>query len=398
MGQNDSRPVHVPASSLSSRGQVFFTVLTHGPLCRRDVAELTGLSPGAVTRLAKPMIDAGYLIEAEPVSEGPGRPMVPLQVIPTRRFAIGIKVMATEVVAVLMDMASTIRVARRLPVDGTDQSAVVAAIADAVATLPVKVRGSRSKLVGVGIGVGGHVDRKLGVVRYSAGLDWRETDLAASVKSAVGLPVVVENDANTLAVYEQWFGAGRGVDCFAVVTIGAGIGCGLVLDGAPYTGATGAAGEFGHLIVEPDGPPCQCGRHGCLESIAGDAGVMVAATEALGRPITSTDEVHQLALDGSRPAREVFRRAGTALGRGLAALVNLINPELLILSGEGISRVTPMMDAMQESLTAEAFSSTARDCRLLVRPLPDETWAAGAAACMLRSGVLNSLDRLAEAG
>src|SRR6476469_1988585 len=188
MGQNDSRPIHVPSSSLSSRGQVFFTVLTYGPLCRRDVAELTGLSPGAVTRLAKPMIDAGYLIEAEPVSEGPGRPMVPLQVIPTRRFAFGIKVMATEVVAVLMDMASTIRVARRLPVDGTDQSAVVVAIVDAAATLPTMVRGARSKVVGVGIGVGGHVDRKLGVVRYSAGLDWRETDLAARVTSAVGLP------------------------------------------------------------------------------------------------------------------------------------------------------------------------------------------------------------------
>ena len=94
----------------------------------------------------------------------------------------------------------------------------------------------------------------------------------------------------------------------------------------------------------------------------------------------------------------MFRRAGTALGRGLAALVNLINPELLILSGEGVSRVAPMMDALRESLAAEAFSSTARDCRLLVRPLPDETWAAGAAACVLRSGVLNSLDRLVETG
>ncbi len=184
------------------------------------------------------------------------------------------------------------------------------------------------------------------------------------------MPVVVENDANTLAVYEQWFGAGRGRRTrFAVVTIGAGIGCGLVLDGALYTGATGAAGEFGHLIVEPDGPPCQCGRHGCLESIAGDDAVMVAATEALGRPVASTDEVHRSRPRRVAPAREVFRRAGTALGRGLAALVNLINPELMILSGEGISRVTPMMDALRESLAAEAFSSTARDCRLLVRPL-----------------------------
>ena len=96
MGQNDSPPQGGSTGPRSSIGQVFLTVLTHGPLCRRDVAELTGLSQGAVTRLAKPMIDAGYLIETEPVSEGPGRPMVPLQVIPTRRFAIGIKVREAE--------------------------------------------------------------------------------------------------------------------------------------------------------------------------------------------------------------------------------------------------------------------------------------------------------------
>jgi len=223
------------------------------------------------------MIDAGYLIETEPVSEGPGRPMVPLQVIPTRRFAIGIKMMATEVVAVLTDMASTIRVARCLPVEGSDRAAVVTAIAHAVATLPAKVRGSRSKLVGVGVGVGvgGHVDREHGVVRYSAALRWREIDLAGLVAAATDMPVVVENDANTLAVYEQWCGAGRDVGCFAVVTIGAGIGCGLVLDGDLYTGATGAAGEFGHLIVDPDGPRCHCGCRGCLESLVGDDAIVL---------------------------------------------------------------------------------------------------------------------------
>jgi len=397
MTQNGFDPTR-PTVRLSSIGQVFLTVLRHGPLCRRDVAGLTGLSQGAVTRLAKPMVEAGFLAETEPISDGPGRPMVPLTVPPRRQFAVGVKVMATEVVAVLIDLSATILAAQRISVDGTDSGAVVETIARAVQELPRRIRGSRSRMVGVGVGIGGHVDRDRGIVHLTPGLHWGETDLSTQLRPRVGMPVVVENHANALAVYEQWFGAGRGADCFAVVTIGAGIGCGLVLDGNLYTGSTGAAGEFGHLVVDPDGRPCSCGRRGCLEAVVCDEAILAAATAAVGRSIGSPDDVLRLALDGSMPAREVFRAAGEALGRGLASLVSLINPELLILSGEGISRVTPMMDAMRASFAAQSFSATATDCRLLVLPLPDEAWAAGAAACMLRSGVLRSLDKLVEAG
>jgi predicted NBD/HSP70 family sugar kinase len=397
MTQNSFDPIQRTAP-LSSTGQVFLTVLTHGPMCRRDVAELTGLSQGAVTRLAKPMIEAGFLAETEPIRDGPGRPMVPLTVLPRRQFAMGVKVMATEVVAVLIDLSATILASQRIPVDATDSGAVVAAVAEAAQGLPRRVRGSRSRLVGLGVGIGGHVDRDRGIVHFSPALQWPETDLSAKLRTTVGVPVVVENDANALAVYEQWFGAGRGVECFAVVTIGAGIGCGLVLEGDLFTGSTGAAGEFGHLVIDPEGPRCACGRSGCLEAMVGDDAILAAASRALGRPVESPDEVLRLAVAEDPPAREVFRAAGDALGRGLASLVSLINPELLILSGEGISRVTPMLDAMRASLAGQSFSSTAADCRLLIRPLPDETWAAGAAACMLRSGVLRSLDKLIEAG
>ena len=385
------------AASLSSIGQVFETILTNGPLCRRDVAELTGLSQGSVTKLAKPMIDAGYLVETQPVSAGPGRPMVPLEVVADRQFAIGIKVMASELVAVMIDMSAAIRASQRFPVDGHDVGAVLAAIGEATATLPRAVRGAPSRVVGVGIGVGGHVDRVNGAVRYSPGLHWPSIDLAQRIQRTAGMPVVVENDANALALYEQWFGAGRGWHSFAIVTIGAGIGCGLVLNGELYTGATGAAGEFGHLVVVADGPLCSCGRRGCLEAVVGDEALVAAVASAVGRPVASSEEAYRLAADGSTAAREAFRRAGSALGHGLATMVNLLNLQLIILSGEGVSRVAATMDAVRERLAAEAFSSAAQDCRLLVRPLPDETWAAGAAASMLRAGVLESLDRLVEA-
>jgi predicted NBD/HSP70 family sugar kinase len=381
----------------SSIGQIFISVLTQGPLCRRDVAEITGLSQGSVTKLARPMIDAGYLVETEPISAGPGRPTVPLRIVPGRRFAIGIKVMAHEVVAVLIDMSGTVRAAQRLPVDATDPDSVIDRIAAAAAELPKQVRGARSKVTGIGIGAGGHVDRESGVVRFSPNLHWPEYPLAQKVSERVGYPVLVENDANALALWEQWFGDGRAVDSFAVVTLGAGVGCGLVIGGSLWTGAHGAAGEFGHVAVTTDGPLCECGRRGCLQSLVNDDAIVAASSAAAGRRIRSAEHAHRLALEGSAEIRRVFAEAGTALGRGLATLVNLVDPELIILSGEGIAGSDLMMDSLRAELSERAFSSIARDCRILVRPLPDETWAAGAAAGMLRSGVLRSLDALIDA-
>lgn len=375
-------------------GQVFTSILTTGPVCRRDVANATGLSQASVTKLVKPMLSAGYIEEIAPITAGPGRPQIPLQVIPERQFSIGVKVMATEVIGVVIDLGGNQCAAVRQPVDGTDPDEVVGTVTALVAHLRERVPQARERTCGIGVGIGGHVDNATGVVRFSPSLRWPSVPLAGQLTAATGLPVTVENDVNSLALSEQWFGAGRGVDSFAVVTVGAGIGCGLVIDGDLWTGVSGAAGEFGHIRVAADGARCDCGRVGCVQAVANDEAIARAAEHAVGQPISSAAEAYRLATAGSEPLKEVFREAGRALGRGLAVLVNLMNPALVILSGEGVHSSPIWTDAVREQLTADAFSSIAMDCELLVRPLPDEAWAAGAAVGMLRRSVLGSLGRL----
>ena len=214
--------------------------------------------------------------------------------------------------------------------------------------------------MGIGIGVGGHVDGRVGIVRESPILGWHDVPLGELVEAAVGLPAVVENDVNALAVAEQWFGAGRDVDWFAVVTVGAGVGCGLVLDGTLVHGATGAAGELGHVTIDPAGAPCSCGKRGCVETIATDGADPGRDPRRRRAGRREHDGRRRLAREGDAHCRAAFARAGDALGQAVALVANLVNPQRVVLSGEGIAASDLMLDALRASLARHAFSSVGR--------------------------------------
>lgn len=401
-GAGNGPPGHgfSPVKPIGSRehhlGALFEAVLTRGPLSRRDAAKLTGLSAASVTKLIRPMISHGYLVENEREAGVPGRPQIPLQVDPGRHHAVGIKLMDSEIVGVVADLHAEVQSAHRMKYGNTSPVGVVAAIEEMTSILLERSPVDHERLLGIGVGLGGHVNGSTGTVIESPFLNWHNVPLRQLLADRMQLPVVIENDVNTLAVAEQWFGAGATFPTFALITIGAGVGCALVLEGQLWRGVSGAAGEFGHMVVDPDGPVCHCGKRGCLEAVVGDAAIAAAMSGAAGRRITKVSQVVSAAHSGDEDARAVFTQAGIALGRAIAALLNLLNPPLVILSGEGITASDLFMDALHTELDRDAFSSTAADCKVLVRPLPDETWARGAAATMLRHGVLRSLSKLTE--
>ncbi len=389
-------PVRPFGSREQHLGALFEAVLTRGPLSRRDAARLTGLSAASVTKLVKPMISHGYLVENVREAGVPGRPQIPLQVDPGRHHAVGIKLMDREVVGVVVDLHAEVQSAHRMKYRDTSPTGVVAVIEEMTTLLLERAPIERDRLLGVGVGLGGHISGATGVVVESPFLGWHDVPLRQMLTDRMGLPVVIENDVNTLAVAEQWFGAGSTFPSFALVTVGAGVGCGLVLDGQLWRGVSGAAGEFGHMVVDPDGPLCHCGKRGCLESVVSDTAIAAAMSAAGGQRVSRISQVVAQAHAGDAVARHVFTQAGVALGRAIAALLNLLNPPLVILSGEGMAASDLFIDALRAELARNAFSSTAADCTVLVRPLPDETWARGAAATMLRHGVLLSLSKLTE--
>ncbi|QXE33051.1 ROK family protein [Streptomyces sp. GMY02] len=379
--RTEAVPVPTPAASL-----VFTTVLSHGPLTRTGIARRTALSSAAVTKAVRPLMEAGYLVEGVDEESRPalGRPANPLRVDGGRALFIGVKVTGDEIIAVLADLCCRIRVARHLPLTARDPGAVLASITGLVQELLTEADGFGVEVRGVGLAVSGDVDRGAGVVRYSPFLDWRDIPLAELAGTVTGLPVTVDNDVRALTVAEQWFGAGAGISDFALVTVGAGIGCGLVVHGRVVSGAHGVAGEIGHLSIDPLGPPCHCGNTGCVEAIAGDAAIIRRVREVTGLPVTGSDQALDLAHRGDPGAREVYARAGEAIGRAIGAVVNVLGPQRVIISGEGLAAYDLFAEHIRDAFTASAFG-TAAQCDVMTRPLPFEEWARGAAATAIQS-------------
>ncbi|MEY9849553.1 ROK family protein [Streptacidiphilus sp. MAP5-3] len=398
-----SVPVTAPRARVTdltdtpTRAEIFARVLTSGPMSRTALATQLELSPSTVTRVLTPLIEEGYLRETPPEETTLGRPKRLLHVNTERHLAIGIKIAPTHVAAVLTDMAAQVLARAVRPIADHTPPTALGAAAELVAELTGQVPGAAERMLGLGVGVSGHVDSRVGLCRYSALLDWRHVDVAGPLVAATGLPVAVNNDVNALVVAEQWFGEGRDVNDFAVVTVGPGVGCGLLLGGTLYAGANGMAGEFGHLPLDPDGPVCSCGARGCLESLASSGAVLRHLREHGGGQCADIDAAMELARrapatgadpaedEAAQAARDAFAAAGEALGRGLAGLLNLLNLEKVILAGEGVAAHDLFGPAMTAALERHAFSSAARECILQVDPVTDDLWARGAACLVIQA-------------
>ncbi|MFJ2829564.1 ROK family protein [Streptomyces sp. NPDC087263] len=380
--RTETFPGHTPAVS-----QIFTTVLSHGPLTRSEIAGRTQLSAAAVTKAVRPLIEAGYLqedVDEDARQASLGRPANPVLVDGGRALFIGIKMTGDELIAVLTDLCCRIRVARHVPLTARDPKAVLASTAGLVQELLTEADGFGVQVQGLGIAVSGDVDRAAGVVRYSPFLEWRDVPLADLARMTTGLPVTVDNDVRALTVAEQWFGAGVGLSDFAVVTVGAGIGCGLVVHGQVVNGAYGVAGEIGHIAIDPAGPLCHCGNRGCVEAIAADSAIVSRIREVTGVQVADAAQALDLAHDGDPGAREVYARAGEAIGRGIATVANLFGPERVIISGEGLAAYDLFAEQIRDTFAAAAFGSAGR-CDVQTRPLPFEEWARGAAATAIQS-------------
>ncbi|WP_103888648.1 ROK family transcriptional regulator [Actinacidiphila yanglinensis] len=368
-----------PAAAL-----VFQTLLVQGPLTRAEVGRRTGLSPGAVTKVANPLLADGWIAElgrpAEAAERASGRPAVPIAVRAERARFVGVKVTGDELIGVLADLTARPLVTGRAALRSRDVGTVVLAIARLVAGLRADAGAERDGDVhSIGVTISGDVDGQTGIVQYSPFLDWRRVPLARLVEDATGTPTVIENDVRALTVAEQWFGAGVGLSSFALVTVGAGIGCGISIGGRVVSGAHGVSGEVGHLPVGGTDRVCTCGNTGCVEALASSHAITEQAREAAGDPALTMAGAARLAHGGHREVRAVFTRAGHAMGLALATVANLIGPERIIISGEGVSSYDLYEDQIRSTFATRAFGAAA-DCDLLVRPLPFEEWARGGAA------------------
>ncbi|MGH2521374.1 MAG: ROK family transcriptional regulator [Anaerolineales bacterium] len=372
-----------------NRSAVLNTIKTDGPIARTEVARRTGLSAATVTGITAELIAAGLIFEKATGDSRGGRRPILLSLQPRGGFVVGLKLTETQVIGALMDLEATVLAKRTDPLLGRSPEQAVETLAASVSNLIRKSRIRKQQLLGVGVGLAGIVDAERGLLRQSPYFGWRDVPLRDMLQACVRVPAYIDNDVNTLTLAERWFGAGQGVDDFLTITVGRGVGLGIVANGQFYRGAHGGAGEFGHTVVDPDGPPCDCGKRGCLEAFVGDPGLLRMASEAVaqgdgGRPVETVSDLLAQAQAGNPAAQKVFARAGELLGRGIANLINVLDPQLIIISGEGVRAGDWLFNPMRESIARHVMPGLAHDTQMRIDPWGDDAWARGAGTLVLR--------------
>ncbi|MDG4827671.1 ROK family transcriptional regulator [Asanoa sp. WMMD1127] len=356
-------------------------LLRHGPLSRTALARRLGLSAGSVTRLVAPLLAGGLVVPVGPGREGGvGRPSTPLDVVADGHRFVGVKLTGSHGYAVLADLRSTVLATVDAPLRGKSPADVVASVASLVATCA-----GGEALTGVGVSLGGRAaDHR--TVTAAPYFGWAEpVDLGGLVAAATGAPTVVDNDVLALTRATHWFGAARGRDRFALVTIGVGVGYGLVVHDRLVDSDDAGVGLVAHLQLDPLGPLCARGHRGCAEAMLASGKIRDAVAVGRGR-VAGYAECLDMAEAGDPVAARVVHDAGRALGRLVAMVANLTMAPLVVLSGDGIRLASVAAAAMADGLAADR-DPAADPVAVEVHPGGFDAWARGAAVTAIQSYV-----------
>lgn len=365
-----------------NRSAIVRVIVSSGPIARTQIAKTLGLSPATVTAVTRELLDHGIIRVAERAPSKGGRPALLLELVGGAASAFGVRIAPDHVFGVRIDLEARLVQHYEAPFDPSGDGAIER-LTETLGGWIQQVPGD-PPLLGVGLGVAGVFDARTGTLD-SPLLGWRGVKLAQVVQDALGLPVFVDNDVNTLAVAERLYGRGHDVENFLTVTIGRGVGLGIVTGGDIYRGFGGGAGEFGHTFAIEDGALCKCGKHGCLETVVADPALLAEARRAgLIDDHEGIERLRELAQAGQLQARQIFHDAGTHLGRAVANLVNVLGPELVLVSGEGTQAWPYLDEAFGTAYELNVFPPLG-PVPVEVDPWDEAKWAIGAATLVLRS-------------
>ncbi|MEP5151504.1 ROK family transcriptional regulator [Planktotalea sp.] len=369
-----------------TRLRVLNCIRERGEASRTDIAAALRLSPATVTFVTSGLMSGG-LIEEVAASESDnskrGRPRVALRMAQARFHVAGIKITRKDMSILILDWDGTEVAHSNLELSASpmDPMTLVKTIARAVEDTCKDIEGGTDSVAGLSIGLAGQIDWSTRYVHWSSSLTERNVDFGSLLEEHLPYPAFVDNDANLAAKAEQLFGEAKGLENFLVVTVEHGVGLGIVLDGRLYRGQRGCGAEFGHTKVAINGALCQCGQRGCLEAYVGGYAILREAEEKLGQKnITAVKDVVDAADAGDPAAQSILDQTGEFFAMGLANLINLFDPERIVLTGA--------KHRIAHLCSDDVLGRVARNVVNVDAPLPDirvhhysdKMWARGAAA------------------
>ncbi|MEU6097242.1 ROK family transcriptional regulator [Streptomyces sp. NPDC047079] len=387
----------------ANRYEVLRRIIARSPTSRQELAAATGLSLPTVATLVGELIGLGMLNEVGFEDSAGGRPRGLVAVDASGGALIGVDIAETYVRVELFDLAlnALARADEDMRPGENRPEQVVAHVAAAVTSVAARAGVAGARVLGTGVSVPGQVDRVRGVCEYAANWDWHDVPLLDLLAEHLSPPLYLDNPLRACAVAELWFGAARGRGDAVVVNLGTGVGAGLALGGGVHRGVSNSAGEWGHTTLVLDGRPCHCGGHGCVETYVGAPGIMRNLQELSprspllhpGDQTATIDALGRGAADGDPDALKVVRETARYLGAGIADLVNLLNPEVVVLSSWVAATLgEPLLHEVREAVGRYALGRPFAATEIVLSPIPTDPVCLGAATFALE-GALRSVGR-----
>lgn len=382
-----------------NRALVINTILNCGPLSRTRIAEITDLGLSTVSNIVADLIKKGLIYEnGEEESRGGRRPIL-LEFNGNERFVLGIKIGLDGIVVGLLNLKSKIidKNFFSCPVKQEEET-ILEVLSKAIQEIIDRNRIDTRGIVGCGIGVSGLVNQKEGYLVFSPILEWGKVRFREILEEKFKFPVFVDKDVNALALAEKRFGAGKEISHFICITIGKGVGAGIVINGEIYYGGFGGAGDFGHIIIEKDGPRCYCGKKGCLEIFSSDQFIVNKMKEYLNKKDNhqiknflrgnmdldsiSTQEILKLAQRGEEIGWSIFQELGENLAWGIMNLISLFDPELILIGGEGARAGELIFNPVRQKI--KEYFPFKQEVKILPLQTGEDGWIIGSAELVLQ--------------
>jgi predicted NBD/HSP70 family sugar kinase len=360
---------------------------TNGTASRAEVARRTGLSRSTVSTLVADLQRRGLVVEraGQFAGEGqPGRPAALLELDPSAAAAVGVDFDHDKVRVAVSDLSRIVLAEASAPYDvDHDAQGSLDLAAELVERMLQETELDRDRLLGVGVALAGPIDQDTGALHPSDVLPgWAGVDVGKELETRLNTPAYVENDANLGALAEVTLGAGRNARFAAYVSISSGIGAGIIVDGRPYRGHRGTAGEIGHFVVDPQGPICRCGNRGCLETMASGPALLRLVQASRDEELT-VREMIELARDGDAGCRRAIADAGQVVGRVVAGLVNLFSPEMVVIGGDLGEAGDLLLDPLREAVRRDALPAATTELKVVAGELGERANLLGALALVL---------------
>ncbi len=390
---------------IQNKNMVLDLIRKHRSIYRAELARITGLSMPTIMSITDELVESGLVRDAGKGISSGGKPPMLMEIIPDSHLFLGVDISGAMYKGTILNLQGDVVYSKSLEKEDRPEGEIVDCIRQFVDTLLEESKIDITKLSGMGLGIPGLVDTEKGTVINSIDYDLKNEDLRTPLRQIYNLPFFIENSSKVMAIGEKWFGAGADCDDFALVTVGRGIGAALFINGEIYQGHNSMSGELGHMVINPNGPICKCGRRGCLEAMASGKAIANQARNIVSMGSNSI----MLDLAGGEPkkirAETVFRAAamGDVLAEkiadeavvnlciGLTNLVFLFDCQRIVLTGYVVKDNSYLLEKISQRVNSTRslyFGDV--PVEVCLSELGEEAAVIGAATLPLQNFVINS--------